>query len=185
MSKRALWASSGKRYETYSISAHLALLFGFPVLASALLPPPYSTVNALVLCHLTYLGVLSASVILYRLSPWHPLARYPGPLGAKLSKWWMACISLSGYEHLYIYRLHEKYGDVVRFGETALARVNGLGSSANMRTCWYDRPERALDPLCVCRGSYYGDCSWRTQGPSYVSPLSLSSHFRTFSRTRV
>ena len=145
-----------RRYETYSIPAHFALLFGPPVLASALLPL-YSTVNALVLCHLTYLGVLSASVILYRLSPWHPLARYPGPLGAKLSKWWMACISLSGYEHLYIYRLHEKYGDVVRFGEAALFRVNGPKASANWRVRWCDRPKRALDPLCVCRKSYHGD----------------------------
>ena len=164
-------------YETYSIPAHLALLFGPPILASTLLPAPYTALYALFLYHLTYLGVLSASVILYRPSPWHPLARYPGPLGAKLSKWWMACISLSGYEHLYIYRLHEKYGDVVRFGETALARVNGFGASANMRTCWYDRSQRALDPLCVCRESYHGDCSWCAQRPSYVSRLSLSSLF--------
>ncbi|TBU38266.1 high nitrogen upregulated cytochrome P450 monooxygenase 2 [Dichomitus squalens] len=123
-----------KRYETYSIRAHLALLLGPPVLASALLPSSYTSIHAPLLCHLTYLGALSAFVILYRLAPWHPLARYPGPPGAKLSKWWMACVSLSGYEHLYIHKLHEKYGDVVRFGPNELSIRSASAANPIMAT---------------------------------------------------
>ncbi|KAJ3734896.1 cytochrome P450 [Lentinula guzmanii] len=52
----------------------------------------------------------------YRLSWWHPLAAYPGPLACKLSKLYMAYISQKEKQHLYLYNLHQKYGDIVRIG---------------------------------------------------------------------
>ncbi|KAF7368089.1 Cytochrome P450 [Mycena sanguinolenta] len=36
-----------------------------------------------------YLLMLSLSISFYRLGPWHPLAKYPGPRLAHLTKWWM------------------------------------------------------------------------------------------------
>ncbi|KAF8189768.1 cytochrome P450 [Mycena galopus ATCC 62051] len=36
-----------------------------------------------------YLLVLALSISFYRLSPWHPLAKYPGPRLSHLTKWWM------------------------------------------------------------------------------------------------
>ena len=37
----------------------------------------------------TYFATLLGSIAAYRISPFHPLARYPGPFIAKLSKLWM------------------------------------------------------------------------------------------------
>lgn len=50
----------------------------------------------------TFITGLASSLALYRLSPWHPLAVYPGPPLAKLSKWWMAYWVAKGQRHVKI-----------------------------------------------------------------------------------
>ena len=67
----------------------------------------------------TYWALLTLFVTVYRLSPFHPLARYPGPLLCKLSKGWLAYLaSSSGKTYSSINQLHQLYGDVVRIGES-------------------------------------------------------------------
>ncbi|KAM3067260.1 hypothetical protein ACMFMG_005371 [Clarireedia jacksonii] len=44
-----------------------------------------------------------------------PLARYPGPLLAKISAWPNFYYTMTGYRHIWIWRCHEKYGDSFRF----------------------------------------------------------------------
>lgn len=61
--------------------------------------------------------------MLYRLSPWHPLASYPGPLPCKLSKLYMAYISQGEKQHLYLYNLHKRYGDIIRIGRKLFISV--------------------------------------------------------------
>jgi hypothetical protein len=51
-----------------------------------------------------FLDGLCNSVIFYRLSPWHPLAKYPGPTLAKLSKWYMAYWIGKGDRHILLQR---------------------------------------------------------------------------------
>ncbi|KAI9445850.1 high nitrogen upregulated cytochrome P450 monooxygenase 2 [Lactarius psammicola] len=51
---------------------------------------------------------------MYRLSPFHPLAKYPGPALAKTSKLWAAHLCAAGDMHRYFKSLHERHGDVVR-----------------------------------------------------------------------
>ena len=53
---------------------------------------------------------------MYRLLPFHPLAKYPGPAIAKTSKLWAAYLSGKGDLHRYYKSLHDRYGDVVRVG---------------------------------------------------------------------
>ncbi|KAL0954589.1 hypothetical protein HGRIS_003549 [Hohenbuehelia grisea] len=64
-----------------------------------------------------YVMTLVLSVSTYRLSPFHPLAQYPGPVLCKLSKLWMMYISSQGKQHIYYQALHRRYGDVVRIGK--------------------------------------------------------------------
>ena len=66
---------------------------------------------------LSYHALLLLFIAAYRLSPFHPLARYPGPILARLSKWWSFWMATTGQKHRYIRDLHERYGDVVRVGK--------------------------------------------------------------------
>ncbi|KIP08448.1 hypothetical protein PHLGIDRAFT_23489 [Phlebiopsis gigantea 11061_1 CR5-6] len=65
---------------------------------------------------------------LYRLSPFHPLAKYPGPVLGKLSKFYLAYLAGHGDAHTVIRGLHQQYGDVVRVGPNELSfnRVDAL-----------------------------------------------------------
>ncbi|GLB41355.1 putative cytochrome P450 [Lyophyllum shimeji] len=73
-----------------------------------------ATVNA-------YIFGLFASIAAYRLSPWHPLSRYPGPTLAKLSKWYMSVWIAKGNRHLKLQELHRTYGSWVRIGPNELS----------------------------------------------------------------
>ncbi|KAJ7449178.1 cytochrome P450 [Mycena latifolia] len=69
-----------------------------------------------------YLLFLGLMVSLYRLSPWHPLARFPGPRLAHLTKWWMVNqIVLRGGRHLKLQELHGRYGPWVRMGPNEIS----------------------------------------------------------------
>ncbi|KAL7277160.1 hypothetical protein ACG7TL_009006 [Trametes sanguinea] len=81
-----------RRLETYAISTHSLLLL------------TAATVSCIV-----FLLSLITSVTIYRISPFHPLARYPGPIACKVSKFWMAGVSLTGRQHTYIQSLHQRY----------------------------------------------------------------------------
>lgn len=60
--------------------------------------------------------LLISSILAYRLSPWHPLARYPGPLLCKATKIYWAVVNRNGNQHKLVAALHERYGDIVRIG---------------------------------------------------------------------
>ncbi|KAH8807260.1 cytochrome protein [Xylogone sp. PMI_703] len=83
-------------------------------------------------------GQIFASVIvfylLYTLCIWiyrltlHPLAKYPGPLLAKVTNWYSVYYAFRGDIHIDMWRCHEKYGDVVRYAPNRLLvnNVNGI-----------------------------------------------------------
>jgi len=73
--------------------------------------------TAVPLAFTAYVGALIFFTIVYRLSPFHPLTKYPGPVVAKASKWWAAYICARGDPHRYYKDLHDRYGDVVRIGQ--------------------------------------------------------------------
>jgi len=105
-----------KRSETHQ-PLHIALLIGFPAALTYLCPPSaHSLLSASVTTFATFWITLTTSIVLYRLSSWHPLAKYPGPVICKISGFWLAFIALGGKRHSYYYELHRKYGDFVRVG---------------------------------------------------------------------
>ncbi|KAH7322822.1 putative cytochrome P450 monooxygenase [Stachybotrys elegans] len=76
---------------------------------------------------LGWLGVVAGGgsayvlcVVVYRLY-FHPLAKYPGPLLAKLTDAYQLYHAYKGDRHLEFYRMHEKYGHVVRFGPNSVS----------------------------------------------------------------
>lgn len=56
-------------------------------------------------------------VVLYRLSPFHPLACYPGPITRRISLLVPAFLAVTGNRCKELRRLHARYGDVVRIGK--------------------------------------------------------------------
>ena len=67
--------------------------------------------------YLIFIMTLMSSILTYRLSPFHPLAQYPGPLLCKTSKLWGAHIAYRGELHHYHRMLHAQYGPIVRVGK--------------------------------------------------------------------
>jgi hypothetical protein len=74
-----------------------------------------TTTTLLLLLHLI---TLVSSVVFYRVSPFHPLAEYPGPLIHKVTKLRMMFLLQSGRHHEEIRRLHLQYGRFVRTGKS-------------------------------------------------------------------
>nr|VWO97610.1 Exopolygalacturonase (ExoPG) (EC (Galacturan 1,4-alpha-galacturonidase) (Poly(1,4-alpha-D-galacturonide)galacturonohydrolase) [Ganoderma boninense] len=109
-----------RRYETYTFSFYALALLVPPALLVALPSQvhtgPAPTFGAFLQCLALYVATLGASIAAYRLSPFHPLARYPGPLPGKLSGFWMAYVSTGGRQQHYLKALHDRYGDVLRIG---------------------------------------------------------------------
>ena len=87
--------------------------------STALLTPHVESFPiAFALAFASFLSTILGSISLYRLSPLHPLAKYPGPTLCKLTKIWIAWISFGGRTHIYYKNLHDKYGPIVRIGES-------------------------------------------------------------------
>ncbi|KAF8644730.1 hypothetical protein AX16_008306, partial [Volvariella volvacea WC 439] len=110
------------RVEPRSAKALSTLLVVIPSCVSVLLCPCFpSLLTAFATTLSLYVSVLVLSTIAYRLSPFHPLSSYPGPLICRVSKMWMAYVAFMGKQHFYIQQLHSKYGDIIRTGPNELS----------------------------------------------------------------
>ncbi|KAJ7454714.1 cytochrome P450 [Mycena latifolia] len=149
------------RLEPQSVPLFTSLLVLPPLVLSPLLVPPGNGILATIgLSFLTYFSTIITSVVLYRVSPFHPLASYPGPVLCKVSKLWFAGIALGGKQHLMIRELHRRYGDVVRIGPNELSFSDKsaispmLGTKGMPKGQWWDGrlPEnKAVRPLLALR----------------------------------
>ncbi|KAJ3557179.1 hypothetical protein NM688_g1614 [Phlebia brevispora] len=101
-----------KRWEPGAIYMQALLLLLLPAVVSILLLDKLAVWATFAI----YYSTILASTLAYRLSPFHPMARYPGPVMCKVSKFWMAYVAKNHKQHLYLQSLHDKYGDVVRIG---------------------------------------------------------------------
>ena len=77
----------------------------------------HHALSATLVLFLAYLFSLFGGLLFYRLSPWHPLASYPGPVLARVTSLWLTYSSLWGERHRIIDNLHNRYGEFVRIGE--------------------------------------------------------------------
>ena len=105
-------------FEPRSILSRVTLLFVIPALLSQPISSTgHSLYAAVPFAFTTYIGTLIFFTLVYRLSPFHPLAKYPGPVIARASKWWGVYYSARGDPHRQYKHLHDRYGDVVRIGQ--------------------------------------------------------------------
>ena len=97
-----------------------AFVLGFvsvpSILSLPLIPHFSSWWTSIFIGNALYFSILLVSIVGYRLSPFHPLGKFPGPYIARVSKVWDVYITLQGKRHIYYQQLHEKYGDYVRVG---------------------------------------------------------------------
>lgn len=102
--------------QTTSVTHVLLALIGPPLLITLLDPGSSIFLNYAVHC-LTFVAALVA----YRLSPLHPLYKYPGPPLARITKFYFVFGSMSGKQYLWAKKIHDKYGDIVRIGPNELS----------------------------------------------------------------
>ena len=116
-----------RHYDTYSIQIHGALIIGPPVLLTATAGSPSDSISTILgtlfWCFATYVVTLLASIAIYRLSWFHPLARFPGSALDSVSQFYPAYRAAYGYQHEYHRQLHAQYGDIVRTGASLRSRV--------------------------------------------------------------
>ena len=135
-----------QKYEPDSPAIWAFLLFVVPAVGSGVLAeggPSALRPLRVLLAYATFYTTLVVSVVSYRLSPFHPLARYPGPVLAKMSNLWFvsvqgislersrlilrppkARLGWKGRQHIHYMNLHKKYGNVVRVGTSLFALEN-------------------------------------------------------------
>ncbi|KAL5536828.1 hypothetical protein ACEPAF_651 [Sanghuangporus sanghuang] len=93
------------------------LLIATPFLCSSFLIAHFASATTAYLAGFaTFYVSLLTSIACYRLSPWHPLAKYPGPVLAKLPKFWILYMIWKGKQLNVVTGLHKKYGTHVRHG---------------------------------------------------------------------
>ncbi|KAF8519619.1 cytochrome P450 [Hysterangium stoloniferum] len=105
------------RIEPRRVFVILGLLTLPPCLIPLCLYPWYDIpLKAFITSIVIYLGSLSLSTVVYRLSPFHPLAHIPGPLICRITRLWAVYIAYTGNQQIYYKYLHDKYGTHVRAG---------------------------------------------------------------------
>ncbi|KAK0475559.1 cytochrome P450 [Armillaria novae-zelandiae] len=71
----------------------------------------------------SFLGTMIVLAIAYRLSPMHPLWRFPGPFLNKVTSFKAMHMVSTGHRYLIIKDLHKKYGKFVRTGDANIGQV--------------------------------------------------------------
>ncbi|KAG7093197.1 hypothetical protein E1B28_006887 [Marasmius oreades] len=92
--------------------------FNYPFLSSP------SDIRLILWAYINFFSVLSASIVLYRLSPFHPLADVPGPALAKVSKLYGVWIWLKGQRHIRYKEMHEEYGPIIRIAPNEISVID-------------------------------------------------------------
>ncbi|KAF2680749.1 putative benzoate 4-monooxygenase cytochrome P450 [Lentithecium fluviatile CBS 122367] len=105
---------------------------------------PISAVRGSTLLLGIYAASLYGSIIIYRVV-FHPLRHFPGPILARVSKFWHVFKLSDLQNQLLLEDLHQQYGDIVRIGpnELAIFRNDGIPAvhrpnSKCIKAPWYD-----------------------------------------------
>ncbi|GME48286.1 putative cytochrome p450 protein [Neofusicoccum parvum] len=120
----------------------------------------------------SYLGGLFASLLTYRVF-FHPLNKFPGPFGARLSSFWLTFHVGNSEAYKTVHRLHQQHGDFVRIGSNELSiadpdavhAIYGFGSKCT-KAAWYDN-DAPLTSMHTTRDRAYHDARRRVWGGAF------------------
>ncbi|PIL22998.1 cytochrome P450 [Ganoderma sinense ZZ0214-1] len=110
-----------RKFEVLCLPFHASLLLFPPAIAAVFAGINWPLFNRLAFCYTTYMAALTVSVVAYRLSPFDPLYRYPGPFWGRTSMFCHATRSIGGGQAAHFRALHDTYGDIVRIGPNHLS----------------------------------------------------------------
>ncbi|KAH8898737.1 cytochrome P450 [Thozetella sp. PMI_491] len=93
----------------------------------------------------SYLGTLLTSICFYRIC-FHPLARFPGPWAAKITKFYGPWIARNGRMHWEHTKISNEFGDFARIGPNellirsvdAIQKIHGAQSKCNKAGTFYE-----------------------------------------------
>ncbi|THH07840.1 hypothetical protein EW146_g9188 [Bondarzewia mesenterica] len=121
------------RFEPRGATTILFLVFATPAVLSFLLYlsslSAFSLSNFLI-SYAVFWFFLLFSLAFYRLSPFHPLAKYPGPVLFKLTRFAAWYLVRTGSQHRYYQALHNRYGLYIRTGPNHLHISDAAAISA-------------------------------------------------------
>ncbi|KAJ3521837.1 hypothetical protein NMY22_g12148 [Coprinellus aureogranulatus] len=100
-----------------------AVLVSLPLVPASLFLTHTSFLTSLAIAFSVFFSALLCSITLYRISPLHPLARYPGPLLWRITKFSAAWYGGHGTYHIKLKQLHDYYGPIVRIGPNELSII--------------------------------------------------------------
>ncbi|KAF8182926.1 cytochrome P450 [Pholiota molesta] len=113
-----------KRYDPVGLKHAIIALALIPSLPAWLLwQQAYSILLSAACAYSIFYSALLLAVLGYRLSPYHPLAKYPGPVIMRVTKLWGAWIAYTGKTHIYLKAVHDQYGSTVRIGPNELSTI--------------------------------------------------------------
>ncbi|KIJ68401.1 hypothetical protein HYDPIDRAFT_24686 [Hydnomerulius pinastri MD-312] len=81
----------------------------------------HSHLQCISIAYVVFFTTLFTSIIAYRLSSFHALAGYPGPLLCRISQFATIWNAVDGKLHHYHRKLHQQYGPIVRIGPNELS----------------------------------------------------------------
>lgn len=140
----------------------ICLLIIVPASLSRFTVTSYNALVGFALTSTAYWSLLSVFTIIHRISPFHPLAKYPGPILDRITQLQTLRICTSGNLHGYRQKLHHEYGDIVRIGPNDLsyANVDGvqsvLGPSGLPKGLFYDNGSLKPSILMIRNPADYG-----------------------------
>ncbi|KAJ6505129.1 hypothetical protein C8R45DRAFT_894506 [Mycena sanguinolenta] len=143
------------KYEPSTANIALLVLPVQPVALLLLLGEPFSRLFYTI--YVVFLGNLTLSIVVYRLSPFHPLAQYPGPTIAKVTKLWSFWKTAQGYKYLWHKELHDQYRPYVRTGPNEISVIDAPLDGGVSNTSLFDVPpdyesgrHKDTPPAIVC-----------------------------------
>ena len=108
------------RVEPRKLRIHFSLLVGVPVFLIGYFHSLFSSwIKAFLYLYPSFIVTLLFSLGLYRLSPLHPLAKFPGPVLNRISNLKMCQVAAGRKRHIYLKELHDQYGPYVRIGKVS------------------------------------------------------------------